>query len=57
MPKRTPKITKIHTTLMLFYVDTRKKIESNKRQWISFRPKVGAFPIKTIMLVVRNSGF
>ena len=24
---------------MLFYVDTRKKHESNKRQWISFRPQ------------------
>src|SRR6266498_5607917 len=24
---------------MLFYVDMRKKIESNKRQWISFRPQ------------------
>ena len=34
MSKRTPKI---HTTLLLFYVDTRKKIETNKMQWISFR--------------------
>ena len=30
---------KNHTTLLLFYVDTRKKFESNKRQWISFRPQ------------------
>ena len=36
MSKRTPKI---HTTKLLFYVDTRKKLESNKRQWISFRPQ------------------
>ena len=39
MSKRTPKITKIHTTLLLFYVDTRKNLKSNKRQWISFRPQ------------------
>ena len=39
MSKRTLKITKIHTTLLLFYVDTRKKIERIKRQWISFRPQ------------------
>ena len=36
-PNEPRKITKIHTTLLLFYVDTRKKCESNKRQWISFR--------------------
>ena len=39
MIKRTPKNKKNHTTLLLFYVDTRKKFESNKRQWISFRPQ------------------
>ena len=33
-PKKSQKFT-----LLLFYVDTRKKIESNKRQWISFRPQ------------------
>ena len=33
------KIKKIHTTLLLFYVDMRKKLESNKRQWISFHPQ------------------
>ena len=38
MSKRTPKITKNYTTFLLFYVDTRKKLYSNKRQWISFRP-------------------
>ena len=38
-PNEPRKITKIHTTLLLFYVDMRKKIESNKRQWISFRPQ------------------
>ena len=40
------KSQKDHTTLLLFYVDTRKKLESNKRQWISFPPKGGTFPTK-----------
>ena len=44
MSKRTRKITKILTRLLLLYVDTRKIFESNKRQWISFRPKGGTFP-------------
>ena len=39
MSKQTRKITKNHTTLLLFYVDMRNKFESNKRQWISFRPQ------------------
>ena len=39
MSKRTPKNHKIHTTLRLYYVDTRNFFESNKRQWISFRPQ------------------
>ena len=39
MSKRTPKNHKNHTTLLLFYVDTWKKFESNKRQWILFRPQ------------------
>ncbi len=39
MSKWTPKITKIHATLLLFYVDMRKKIESNNGRWISFRPQ------------------
>ena len=38
-PNEPRKITKMYTTLLLFYVDTRKKFESNKRQWISFRPR------------------
>ena len=38
MSKRTPKNPKNCTTLLLFYVDTRKKFESKKRQQISFRP-------------------
>ena len=38
-PNEPRKITKNHTTLPLSHVDTRKKFESNKRQWISFRPQ------------------
>ena len=38
-PNEPRKITKIHTTLMLVYGVTRKKFESNKRQWISFNPQ------------------
>ena len=33
------KSQKNHTTLLLFYDDTTKKFESNKRQWISFHPQ------------------
>ena len=33
------KFQKFNTTLLLFYVDARKKFESNKKQWISFRPE------------------
>ena len=40
------KIKKIHTTLLLFYVDTRKKIVSNKRQWISFHPQRWDIPYR-----------
>ena len=46
MSKRTPKITNIHRTVLLFYVDTWKKIESNKRQWISFRPQSWGIPYR-----------
>ena len=37
--KNPKKYTKIDTTLLLFYVDTRKKLKENKRQWISFCPQ------------------
>ena len=33
------KIPKFNTTLMLFYVDTREKIEIKKRQRLLFRPE------------------
>ena len=56
MSKRTPKITKIITTLLLFYVDTRKKMKAIRGNGYRFVPKDGAFPTETIMLVVRSSG-
>ena len=37
--QRNLKNHKNHTTLLLFYVDMRNKFQSNKRQWISFRPQ------------------
>ena len=42
-PEKSPKI---HTTLLLFYVDTRKTFESNKRQCISFRPQRWGVPYR-----------
>ena len=56
MSKQTPKITKIDTTLLLFYVDTRKKLKAITGNRYRFVPKGGTFPIETIMLVVRSSG-
>ena len=53
MSKRTPKMTKNNTTLLLFYVDTRNILKANRGNGYRFAPKVGAFPAETIMLVVR----
>ena len=44
MPKRTPKITKIDTTLLLFYVDTRKNLKAIRGNGYRFVPKGGTFP-------------
>ena len=44
MSKRTPKITKIHTTLLLFYVDTRKKLKAIRGNRYHFVRKGGMFP-------------
>ena len=44
MSKRTPKITKIHTTLLLFYVDTRKKMKAISGQGYRFVPRGRTFP-------------
>ena len=54
--KRTPKITKIGTTLPLFYVDTGKKLKAIRGNGYRFVPRGGTFPTETIMLVVRSSG-
>ena len=56
MSKRTPKIPKIDTTLLLFYVDTRIFLKAIRGNGYRFVPKGGTFPTETIMLVVRSSG-
>jgi len=55
-PNGPPKITKIETTLLLFYVDTRKNLKAIRGNAYHPNPKGGTFPIETIMLVVRSSG-
>ena len=44
MSKRTPKITKIDTTLLLFYVDTRENLKAIRGNVYLFVPKGGTFP-------------
>ena len=44
MSKRTPKNQKNHTTLLLFYVDTRKKLKAIRGNVYCFVPKGGTFP-------------
>ena len=44
MSKRTPKNQKIHTTLLLFYVDTRKNLKAIRGNVYRFVPKGGTFP-------------
>ena len=56
MSKRTPKITKIDTSLLLFYVDTRKILKEIKGNGYHFVQKGETFPTETIGLVVRSSG-
>ena len=51
MSKRTPKN---HTTLLLFYVGTRKKLKAIRGNGYRFVPKGGTFPTETITLVVRS---
>ena len=45
-PNKPWKITKIHTTLLLFYADTRNTPENTKRQWISFCPQRWDIPYR-----------
>ena len=54
--KRTPKNHKNWHNTPIVLCWHYKFFESNKRQWISFRPKGGAFPTETIMLVVGSPG-
>ena len=54
MSKQT--IPKMDTTLLLFYVDTRKILKAIRVNGYRFVPKGGTFPTETIMLVVRSSG-
>ena len=56
MSKRTPKIPILNTTLMLFYVDTRKIQKVIRGNGYRFVPKGGTFPTETITLVVISSG-
>ena len=56
MSKQTPKNSKIKTTLLLFYVDTRIFLKAIKGDGYRFVPKGGTFPTETITLVVRSSG-
>ena len=44
MSNQTPKNQKIHTTLLLFYVDTRKKLKAIRGNGYRFVPKGGTFP-------------
>ena len=54
-PNEPRKIPKIDTTLMLFYVDTRKKIKSRRGNAYCFVQKGETFPTVTMRLVVRSS--
>ena len=56
MSKRTPKIPKLNTTLLLFYVDTGNFLYAIRGNGYRFVPKGGTFPTETITLVVRSSG-
>ena len=55
MSKRTPKNPKNCTTLLLFYVDTRKFLKVRRGNRYRFVPQGGTFPTETIMLVVREA--
>ena len=53
-PNEPQKIPKLNTTLLLFYVDTRKFLKAIRRNGCRFIPKGGTFPIETITLVLRS---
>ena len=54
MSKRAPKIPKLNTALLLFYVDTRNFLKAIRGNGYHPVPKGGTFPIETIKLVVRR---
>ena len=56
-PNEPRKMTKIHTTLPLFYVDTRNFLKVIRGNGYRFVRKGGTFPTETIRLVVRSSSF
>ena len=56
MSNNPRKKSKKCTTLLLFYVDTRKKLKVIRGNRYRFVPKGGTFPIETITIVVRSSG-
>ena len=56
MSKRTRKIPKLNTTLLLFYVGTRNFLKVIRGNGYRFVPKGGTFCTETITLVVRSSG-
>ena len=56
-PNKPLKIPKLNTTLLLFYVDTRKILKAIRGNGYRFVPKGSTFPTETIKLVVRSSGF
>ena len=49
------KSKKIHTTLLLFYVDTRKILKVRRGNKYHFVPQGGTFPAETIKLIVREA--
>ena len=51
MSKQTPKIPKLNTTLLLFYVDTRIFLKAIRGNGYRFIPKGVTFPTETIMLL------
>ena len=54
MPKRTPKIPKLNTTLLLFYVGTRIFLIAIRGNRYRVVPKGDMFYTETIRLVVRS---
>ena len=51
MSKQTPKVPKIDTTLVLFYVDTKNILKVRRGNIYHFVPQGGTYPTETIRLV------